>query len=472
MADYSKMSSQELLALIEHEADVHVPALYALADAWEEGRDHLAQQASRLSGARNRLTGEEDGWTDLAGTAFSTVLSEVAETANTWNVPGDGGTPGRQPGTGTTVNTKKLTGSIRELADIIIRARDGLRMLVANYSDEEYKAREAAQAMTLLTSWYTDATANLKVATGQQLGNDVPLASPLSPTTVDQKGTPSGPGGTSPNSGGGDPSAVNPTDTPDPTNPGQDPNQNPTQNNNNSTESPLTTAKDAVDVASKLLDLAKNATGSTGQIPDPTTFNPADLYTPVDTTLPQTDSGLPGLASAGGVPGLGGGTGPGVGGVGASGLGVAPPADSPQTPISGSATTMPPIATAGTVGSAGATGTTGVGTSGIPPMYPPRYGGGGGGGAGGGVRSGAAEEVNAVRSRKPDGKAGVVLSGREGQDGKGPRGKGKRKGTATPTVAKAMKPKPRPAENSEPGEVLDEELWKVDTAAPERGYQH
>lgn len=108
----------------------------------------------------------------------------------------------------------------------------------------------------------------------------------------------------------------------------------------------------------------------------------------------------------------------------------------PAAPLPGAGTTAGPAGA-----SRSASG--GMASPGMMPAMHSPYAGGGN--SSNGVRPGAAEQVNAVRSRKPDSTPGVSLRGRTG-----------RAGAITP---------PPSAERRWDGEntveLLDEELWQV-----------
>ncbi|MFD9889408.1 hypothetical protein ACFWY9_08710 [Amycolatopsis sp. NPDC059027] len=469
MIDYRSLSLDELHTMIVAEAEQHAPLLTSAAAMWKASRVWLDSRAGLLASLRTTLG---ESWKDLAGTTFDSEVGKVVAVARSWT---DGGITRPESGApwATTATTDDIVRALTSLADGICNVRryadDRVQTLPANASDKDKTdARDAvAWVMNLLTPAYHDAAAKLRAATGRSLSG-VPLAAVPSSGPDGTPGPGPGPAPGVSDSGGADPNAVNPEETPGPQNA---PNPNdPTKTKENSPESPLVTAKNAVDVASKLLDLAKNASGGTGNVPNPVggTFDPADLYHPIDpaavadSLVPQADPGLPGLASAGGGGAGGGGLGGGATGLG--GLDSNPVTNPAQPPSSGGGT----AGGAAVPAASGTTGGAGTGSSGaMPPMYPPQSGAGRG--ASGGIRPGAAEQVNAVRSRKPGSGAGVVLSGREGQGGKG------RNTKETPALAKATKPKPKPkpppAVPSEPVEVLDEELWRVGPSGTERSYR-
>ncbi|WP_409180067.1 hypothetical protein F9C11_26510 [Amycolatopsis sp. VS8301801F10] len=451
MIDYRSMKLGELRDLIVAEADQHVPLLNAASAMWTEIRPWLAARAAELDRMRLDLGA---AWTDFAGTAFDAEALKVVRVAQSWTDEMAGGPESGGPWT-TSTTTDAISKAINGLIGAINGARAfadaKMASLPRDASDSDAETARDAVAVELegLAGHYREVASQLFAAPGRQLSGDpkVGLASP-----ADQPG----PGPAAPNSGG-DPDAANPRESPSPQEvpDPDDPAQTPA---GDSPESPLETAKNAADVAGKALDLAKNAGGAGGnlaQVPDPvsTAFDPAELYQPADfSPLPQADSGLPGLAGAvggGAGAGIGGG---GVGGPAGAGGGLGGPV-SPNAAQSALSAGTPPV---GSVTTAGA-GT--AGSSGMPPMYPPQSGAGRGGAGSGGIRPGAAEQVNAVRSRKADGKTGVVLAGRDAE--------GKRK---KPVPAKARK-KPQPAVESAPAEVLDEELWQVGSAGPERSYR-
>ncbi|MET9258647.1 hypothetical protein [Amycolatopsis sp. NPDC004079] len=454
MIDYRSKELGELRDMIVAECVQHVPLLSAASAMWTQVRPWLADRAADLDRTRLDLA---DGWKDFAGTVFDAEALKVVRVAQSWTDDMAGGPESGGPLT-TSTTTKQISDAITALINAIHDARGFADAKIANLpsnasqADVDQARNDVADRLNTLTPLYQEVTSKLFAAPGRQLSGDpkVGLTS-----TSDQPG----PGPAVPNNGGGDPASANPQETPSPQEvpdtkePAKDP-------ADSSPESPLVTAKNAADVASKLLDLAKNAGGTGGnaaQVPNPvsTAFNPADLYQPADfSPVPQPDSGLPGLAGS-----VGGGAGAGIGGGGVgggpAGAGTsASGAVSPNAAQAGLSAGAAPVA--GTATSAGT-----AGSSGMPPMYPPQSGAGRGGSGSGGIRPGAAERVNAVRSRKTDGKTGVVLAGRETE--------GKRKKPA-PAPAKAPKKPPPPVEQA-PVEVLDEELWQVGSAGPERSYR-
>ncbi|MFE3170380.1 hypothetical protein ACFXPA_14050 [Amycolatopsis sp. NPDC059090] len=451
MIDYHSKQLGELRDMIVAECVQHVPLLSAASAMWSQVRPWLADQAANLDRMRLDLG---DAWKDFAGTAFDAEALKVARVAQSWTDEMAGGPESGGPLT-TSTTTDQITAAISALINGIHDARGFADAKIANLpsnasqADVDQARNDVADRLDTLTPLYQEVTSKLLAAPGRQLSGDpkVGLTS-----TSDQPG----PGPAAPNNGGGDPASANPQETPSPQDvpdtkePAKDP-------ADSSPESPLVTAKNAADVASKLLDLAKNAGGAGGnaaQVPNPVSsaFNPADLYQPADfSSVPQPDSGLPGLAGS-----VGGGAGAGIGGGGGGPAGAGAGVGGAVSPNAAQAGLSAGAAPAGTA-TAGGTGSTG--SSGMPPMYPPQSGAGRGGSGSGGIRPGAAEQVNAVRSRKTDGKTGVVLAGRETG--------GKRK---KPAPAKAPKKPPAPVEQP-PAEVLDEELWQVGSAGPERSYR-
>ncbi|WP_027943980.1 hypothetical protein [Amycolatopsis taiwanensis] len=444
MADYGTLSVEDLRAMMVAEADRHAPMLDAAAAMWKSARAWLSSQAQLLR-AMQRDLGES--WRDLAGTVFDETLTGIISVTESWTDEGMTDPESGKP-SATGVTTDDLTTGIDSLAQGIRNVRreaDGeVEKLSANASDKDRAdARDVvASKMNSLIPYYDNVATRMHIAIGRPM-TDVPLVAVPSSATDG----PPGPAAAPTAGGGGDPSSVDPQDAPGAQDPANA--QGPDKAKDGSQESPLVTAKNAVDVASKLVDLAKNAASSgASQIPDPaslagSTFDPSDLLNTADSPLGSVpDSGLPGLASSGG-GGLGGSTGAlsGLGSISSGGL-----------PVSGSISGSASSAIPAVMGSSTAAGSTGVG--GIPPMYPPQTGAGRG--SSGGVRSGAAEQVNAVKSRKPDEKAGVVLPGRDGQGKEGRN----RKGKGTPAQqALSQAPKPRPVTEGEP--VLDEDLWRV-----------
>ncbi|MGW7531325.1 hypothetical protein [Amycolatopsis sp. NPDC054798] len=452
MTDYRSMQLGELRGLIVAECEQHVPLLADASAMWEAIRPWLALQADKLDQMRRNL---RSNWKDFAGSVFDAEALKVAQVAFSWTDKMAGGPESGGPLT-TSTTTSQIKEAIDKLIDEIHRARDFADGKIASLApdaskDDVDRARnEVADKLDGLAPFYQRAASQLLAAPGRLLTGEDPKAA--LPSLSDQPGP-----GVPNNGGGGDPAAnpeesPAPQDVPDPEDPAKDPAEN-------SPESPVVTAKNAVDVASKLLDLAKNAGGGGGnpaQVPNPlsTAFDPADLYQPADlSSVPQPDSGLPGLAGA-----VGGGAGTGAGGGGIGPAGAAAGGGGTVSPLGAQSGLSAGAAPAGTATAAGA-GTTG--SSGMPPMYPPQSGAGRGSSGSGGIRPGAAEHVNAVRSRKTDGKTGVVLAGRETE------GKRRRK----PAPAKAPKKPPPPVERAEPVEVLDEELWQVGGAGPERSYR-
>ncbi|ONF72563.1 WXG100 family type VII secretion target [Amycolatopsis keratiniphila] len=458
----------------------HIGKLRDAAAMWEEGAQWIGDTLTRFKGQVENLASH---WPDKAGDAFAMQAQSDMNNMRSW-IRAEGeqvALPPQQistsPGEGWKYTEKgivasNMAGQLRALADqlqFVFTAVDGFHrdyhasfdgVRAAEAGDdrknaEEFYRKESVKLIAPLGAAYTQVADALPGASGRHWnGAQSAVVPELRSDREPGDGTPSE--GGAPTTGGGA-EAPNPGETRQP-NPGDTP-ETPEE------ETPLTLAEQ-LDLASQGLEVAGKAVDLTGKVaeqllgsggtgsvdvPDPATVpNPLDGWKPAD--LPAL-SGIPGAADPLGLPGLagldsgGGGVG---GGLGAGGIGTG----GAGSPASGA---VPPLA--GTAGFATGTPTSGVGTGsagmggspGMMPMYP--QSGAGRAAGGGDIRPGAAEHVNAVRSRKPDGEPGVALRGRAG---KPPR----------PPVARS-----RPVVENEVVHVLDEDLWQVNPATDQPKYR-
>ncbi|MFI7120818.1 hypothetical protein [Amycolatopsis sp. NPDC049868] len=460
----------------------HIKRLHAAADMWSEAATWIADKAVSFNQQVENLVSH---WPDRAGDTFRAMAKRDIDTLRSWvqtpdaQIPVTSGVPlpmlpsGFQaqltrPSHGITMSN--VVERLRSLAGDIQRTFDYVDTLHRDYHDlfdnkpgvqaedrmavENDYREKAGTALDNLARHYNDVTGNaLPDARGLAWTGPrsevVPLVKSDSPADT---GVPGDPGTT-----GGDTGAPNPGETQQP-NPGETP-ETPEEEKPLTLAEQLDLASQGLDVAGKAVDLAgkvadqllgSGGTGSAG-VPDPATVpNPLDGWKPAD--LP-TLSGIPGAGDPLGLPGLagldsgGGGIGGGLGAGGIGPGGAVSPMSGAVSPLAGAAGFA-----AGTPGTSVGTGSAGMGGSpGMMPMYP--QSGAGRTAGGGDIRPGAAEHVNAVRSRKPDGEPGVALRGRAGTP---PR----------PPVARR-----RPVVEDDVVHVLDEDLWQVNPATDQPKYR-
>ncbi|QXV62314.1 hypothetical protein [Amycolatopsis sp. TNS106] len=465
----------------------HIKGLHAAADMWDEAATWIADKAVAFHQQVENLV---SNWPDGAGAAFGAVAKQDIDTLRSWvqtpdaQIPVTNGftlpmlpstvqSPLSRPSHGITMSN--VANRLRALADDIKRTFDYVDTLYRDYhalfdnrpgvQAEDRKAVEndyrvkAGLALDNLARHYRDVSDNA-LPDARGLAWTGPRSDVVPTVKSDSPATDPG-GGGNPSSTGGDPGAANPGETQEP-NPADTP-ETPEEQKPLTLQEQLDLASSGLDVASKAVDLggkvAEQLLGSGGagsvDVPDPATVpNPLEGWKPGESpslsglSSPDNPLGLPTLAGLGdGGGGIGGG--PGAGGIG-SGGGVSPMPGtaSPAAGVAGFGAAVP--GTSAAAGSAG--GTAGLGGSpGMMPMYPQN---GAGGRAGGGdIRPGAAEHVNAVRSRKPEGEPGVALRGRAGA---APR----------PPVTRQ-----RPAVENDVVHVLDEDLWQLDPATDQPKYR-
>ncbi|RSN18655.1 hypothetical protein DMC63_18540 [Streptomyces sp. WAC 05977] len=486
MADYNGLSFADLHKKISVEYQ-HIGRLRDAAAMWEEGAQWIGDTLGRFKGQVENLTSH---WPDKAGDAFAVQARSDMNNMRSW-IRADGehvALPPQQistsPGEGWKYTEKGIVasdmpGQLRRLADqlqFVFTAVDGFHRDFHDTFDgaagaaedrknaEEHYRKESVKLIAPLGDTYTQVANALPGASGRHWNGAQSTVVPQvrtggpadDPTSADPGG------GGAPRSAGGDPGAANPGETQEP-NPGDTP-ETPEEQQPLTLQEQLDLASSGLDVASKAVDLgskvAEQLLGSGGagsvDVPEPPTVpEPLEGWnlggSPSLSGLSSSDNplGLPSLAGlADGGGGIGGGL--GAGGIG-SGGGVSPmPGTTPPAAgVAGFGTALPGSSAAS--GSAG--GTAGLGGSpGMMPMYPPN-GAGGRAGGGGEIRPGAAEHVNAVRSRKPEGEPGVALRGRAG---------------AAPRPPATRR---RPAVENDVVHVLDEDLWQLDPATDQPKYR-
>ncbi|WP_414942063.1 hypothetical protein [Amycolatopsis sp. cmx-11-51] len=484
---YTLLSFNEQYTKISAER-AHVPRLTAAADMWDEAATWITDKVGSFHQQVENLVSH---WPDQAGDAFRVVANRDIDALRSWvqtpdaQIPVTSGVvlpmlPGLQaqlnrPSHGITMSN--VANRLRALSDDIERTfvyLDGLRRdyleLVKRpgVQDEDKKALEndlrvkGGAALDNLANHYRDVSGNA-LPDAKGLSWTGPRSAVVPKLTSDSPAADTGGNGGDPSSTGGDTGAPDPGETP-PREPAETP-ETPEEQKPLTLQEQLDLASQGLDTAGKVVDLggkvAEQLLGSGGtgsvDVPEPGTVpNPLDGWKPGDLPAP---SGLPGAGDPLGLPSLAGladggggaGGGLGAGGIGAGGIGsggTVPPAQGIASPLAGAAgyaNRLPGIAAA-----SGAAGGTAGGSPGMMPMYPQ---GGAGGRAGGDIRPGAAEHVNAVRSRKPEGNPGVALRGKAGAP---PR----------PPVTRR-----RPAVENDVAHVLDEDLWQVDPATDQPGYR-
>ncbi|GAB3728268.1 hypothetical protein GCM10027598_48570 [Amycolatopsis oliviviridis] len=477
MGDYDKLSFFQLHDKITAEHQ-HIGRLEGAAVMWDEGAQWIGDTLARFKGEVEKLAA---AWPDKAGDAFAVQAQGDMNVLRSW-VRGEGeqvALPAQQistsPGEGWKyteqgIVASKVAEKLRALAqqlqfvfasvDGFFRdyhaSFDGVRAAEAGddrKNAEEHYRQESLKLIVPLATAYGAVKDLLPGAAGRGWsGAQSEVVPELRSDRQPGDGTPVANGG-DPGATGGDPGSPGPAEAPQ-ENPAETP-ESPAEQKPLTLKEQLELASQGLDVAGKVVDLGDKladqflGSGTPGSVdlPDPATVpNAWEGWKPGD--LPSL-SGLPGAGDPSGLPGLAGlsdggggiGGGLGAGGIG-SGGGVpsAPGAVSPLPGIAGAGTGLPGT-TAGTGAAGGTTGSMG-GSPGMMPMYP--HNGAGGRAGGGDIRPGAAEQVNAVRSRKPEGNPGVALRGRAGA---APR----------PPVTRS-----RPAVENDVVHVLDEELWQVD----------
>ncbi|MFD5250571.1 hypothetical protein ACFWIW_38895 [Amycolatopsis sp. NPDC058340] len=457
----------------------HVKRLHAAADMWVEAATWIADKAVAFNQQVENLV---SNWPDRAGDTFRAMAKRDIDTLRSWVQTPDAQIPVTngidllplplpstvQPRPSHGITMSNVANRLRALADDIQRTFDYVDTLHRDYhalfdnkpgvQAEDRKAvwddyrLKAGRALDSLGSHYRDVSENALPD-----ANGLAWTGPRSDVVPTVKSdSPAGTEGGTPATGGGA-EAPAPGETRQP-NPGDTP-ETPEEEKPLTLAEQLDLASQGLDVAGKAVDLAgkvaeqllgSGGTGSAG-VPDPAAVpNPLDGWKPAD--LPAL-SGIPGAGDPLGLPGLAGlgsggggvGGGLGAGGIGAGGAGSpASGAVSPPAGAAGFATGLP--------GTSAGTGSAGMGGSpGMMPMYP--QSGAGRAAGGGDIRPGAAEHVNAVRSRKPDGEPGVALRGRAGTP---PR----------PPVARK-----RPVVENDVVHVLDEDLWQVNPATDQPKYR-
>ncbi|MEU3626420.1 hypothetical protein BS329_20210 [Amycolatopsis coloradensis] len=462
----------------------HIPRLHAAADMWVEAATWIADKTVSFNQQVENLV---SNWPDQAGDTFRALAKRDIDTLRSWVQTPDAQIPvtnevplllplpstvqQSRPSYGITMSNVAVR--LRELADDIKRTFDYVDTLKRDFDvlfkrpgvqaedrkavEDDYRLK-AGRALDNLGSHYRDVSDNA-LPDARGLAWTGPRSDVVPKLTSDSPaGDGANPGGGGdPNATGGDPGTANPGETPKPAETPESPEeQKPLtlQEQLDLASQGLDTAGKAVDLAGKVADQLLGS-GSSGapDVPDPATVpNPLEGWKPGDlptlSGVPGADNplGLPSLAGLDGGGGLGGGL--GAGGIGAGG--AVPSAPGTASPMAGVAGAALPGTAAAMGAAGGTTGGTG-GSPGMMPLYPPN--GAGGRQGGGDIRPGAAEQVNAVRSRKPDGNPGVALRGRAGA-------------ASRPPVTRQ-----RPAVENDVVDVLDEDLWQLNPATDRPTYR-
>ncbi|WP_409490060.1 hypothetical protein [Amycolatopsis sp. cmx-11-12] len=466
---YEDLSVDQLFAKIEAELP-HASKFEDAAKMWDEARVWIDDKIARFRGEVQDLR-DQQGWKDGAGDLFAARTEKDLESLRSWTqaTAEVQGAPYTQAGLingevkSNVAYTLGITRSnvadrLRTLAGDIRTTYNNLKLLRDDFhqkydgdnrlkveNEPLYRQKMATELNLLGISYVALYTWVLPQATGADWSGPrahLPSTTSPAPSSTGDGTSTSGTG----TDGAGTPAEpATPAEPVTPVSPDTTEEQDSPQSLMNAASSLLDSGSKAIEAASGLLgQLGGSGTDIGGELGrlEPGKLSPlAPLPDPLGSVgLPSDSSGLPSLAGLdAGAAGIGGGAGGGV------------PSATGSVPMSGTAglgASMPgaPLPSIGTTaGAAGTSRAAGSGMAGpgmMPAMHSPQAGGGS---SSGGVRPGAAEQVNAVRSRKPDSTPGVSLRGRTGR-------------------ANATTPPPA-AERRWDGEntvqLLDEELWQV-----------